>query len=210
MNLLAHLHLSPNHSLVRVFNFSGDGFKGTAWREGADSAQLLGIDLHRFIDHFTDSHPLTTALKKRLRPLAGRYSGVALDLCGDFFLHRHWHHMSALQPHTANTPISPFVDTCLRELQAHRHLLKGRAAHMAPHLIAENWLMSYAQYEGLVGAARGIAHRHSGGKDLYDFFLHHWEEQQEEMERWFLALYPELLEASQTFVSNHEESHVLG
>ena len=109
MNFTAHLHLSPAIAEVLVFNFSGDGFKGSAWRTTATPAQRLGIDLHRFIDDFTDEHPLTKVAKARIRPYTGKYSAVALDLLGDYFLQRNWERFRQLQASSAQQSLTAFI-----------------------------------------------------------------------------------------------------
>ena len=58
MNFLAHLHCSPNQELVRVFNFTGDGFRGNHWKSHATDVMIIGVELHRFIDSYTDAEYL--------------------------------------------------------------------------------------------------------------------------------------------------------
>lgn len=203
MNFTAHLHLSPDHAEVRVFNFSGDGFKGRAWRSNASPAQRLGIDLHRFIDDYTDQHPLTKAAKKHIRPFTGKYSAVALDLLGDYFLQRNWEHFGPMQPFSGHQTLEAFILSAESDISKHIALLKGRAAAMAPHLLEHHWLFSYIEIEGLLSAARGIAHRHPGGAPLVHFFEGPVHDTLAELEQWFFTLYPMLISASQDFVHKH-------
>jgi len=201
LNFLAHLHLSPNLSEVRVFNFTADGFKGQGWREGSTPAQRLGIDLHRFIDQFADAHPLSLTTKKLLYPKVGKYAPVALDLMGDFFLHRHWN-WTQQRP----APTAPeFIQMCLDDIAAHQHLLVGRAAHMAPHLLRENWLLSYQSVEGLARAASGIAYRHRGAEAFAHYFNNALEGEIDLFEPWFLAMYDDLQQAARDFYQQHSD-----
>ncbi len=205
MNFTAHLHLSPDHAEVRVFNFSGDGFKGKAWRANATPSQRLGIDLHRFIDDFTDQHPLTKAAKAHIRPFTGKYSAVALDLLGDYFLQRNWDQFKLLQHSSAHQSLEEFISSAESDISKHQMLLKGRAAAMAPHLLEQHWLFTYIELEGLLNAARGIAHRHPGGAPLVHFFESPVQNCLADLEQWFSTLYPLLMAACQDFVRNHSD-----
>ena len=205
MNFTAHLHLSPDIAEVRVFNFSGDGFKGSAWRISASPAQRLGIDLHRFIDDFTDQHPLTKAAKARIRPFTGKYSAVALDLLGDYFLQQNWDQFKLLQDSSKHQSLKAFIASVESDISNHRILLKGRAASMAPHLLEHHWLNSYREIDGLLSAARGIAYRHPGGAPLVHFFEGPVHDCLAELEQWFSTLYPLLMGACQDFVHNHSD-----
>jgi acyl carrier protein phosphodiesterase len=205
MNFTAHLHLSPNIAEVRVFNFSGDGFKGNAWRGAASPPQRLGIDLHRFIDDYTDQHPLTKAAKKHIRPFTGKYSAVALDLLGDYFLQRNWEGFRQLQASSAQQSLTAFIASAESDIAKHKSLLKGRAAAMAPYLLEHHWLLSYREIDGLLSAARGIAQRHPGGAPLVDFFEGPVYDCLAHLEEWFFTLYPMLMLACQEFVQNHND-----
>ena len=208
MNFTAHLHCSPDHALVRVYNFSGDAFKGAQWREHASAAQLLGVDLHRFIDHFTDEHPLVKhSVREHLRPLAGRYAPVAWDLLSDFFLQNHWGELAPLQPHTTGLSVTDFLADCQVHLTQHASKMSGRPALMLPSLLQGPGLARYGSLSGLQSTARGIAKRHPGGAALLHAFddleplraaLPH-----------FLEFYPQLVSACQLFVQNHVGSSTL-
>ena len=201
MNFLAHLHLSPNVSEVRVFNFTADGFKGQGWRKSSTAAQRLGIDLHRFIDAFADTHDLSIASRKLLYPKVGKYAPVALDLMGDFFLHRHWN-WTQHRP----APTAPeFIQTCLEDIETYKNLLVGRAAHMAPHLLKDNWLLSYRKVEGLARAASGIAYRHRGGEAFAHYFNTSLESEIDLFEPWFLEMYGDLQLAAKNFYEQHQD-----
>jgi acyl carrier protein phosphodiesterase len=52
---------------------------------------LLGVQLHKEIDAFTDAHPSVRRIKTLLRPIQGKYSPVAADLIIDFLLAHHWY-----------------------------------------------------------------------------------------------------------------------
>lgn len=207
MNFLAHLHISPNHDLVRVFNFTGDGYKGNSWKQHASPAELHGVGLHRFIDQFTDGHPLTQTALRGLRPTLGRVAGVALDLFGDYFLHKHWQEFRMLQPFTHEHTNKTFTTLCLQEIDAHKALLKGKAKNMAPHLLRENWIMSYKTLDGLNAAANGISMRHPVALPLRGYFEDLPDGHYDLAEQWMLDFYPELMRAGQNWSREMIEMH---
>jgi len=204
LNFLAHLHLSPNLPEVRVFNFTADGFKGRAWRERSTAAQRLGVDLHRHIDEFADAHELSKRAKQLLHPHVGKYAGVALDLLGDYFLHKHWSWAQAQMGRDDRTA-DHFIGQCLDEISGNQDLLKGRASRMAPFLLRENWLMSYETLDGLRAAAAGISHRHPGGDGLASYFAKGLEGDLNLFEPWFLGMYEELAKSATAFWSEHPD-----
>ena len=57
MNYLGHLALSGENEDVLFGNFIADAVKGNSYHKFNNSIQK-GILLHRFIDHFTDNHPI--------------------------------------------------------------------------------------------------------------------------------------------------------
>ena len=89
MNFLAHLYLSGNDENLLFGNFIGDSVKGQQYLRFSEEVQK-GILLHRFIDHYTDSHPLVKESCKRLYPKFKRYSGIINDIIYDYFLANNW------------------------------------------------------------------------------------------------------------------------
>ena len=80
MNFLAHIYLSGDYPKLMIGNFIGDFVKGRNLLEQFDSEIAAGIDLHRAIDEYTDSHPVVTQSKNRLRPSYRHYAPVIVDM----------------------------------------------------------------------------------------------------------------------------------
>ena len=85
MNFLAHAHLSFNHPQILVGNMISDFVKGKKQYE-YDAAIHKGIQLHRAIDNFTDTHVATQNIKLFFRPQYRLYSGAFTDVVYDHFL----------------------------------------------------------------------------------------------------------------------------
>ena len=96
MNFLAHAYLSNDNPLLLVGNFMGDFVKGRDLHERFDPGIANGVELHRLIDSFTDSHPVVIESKKRLRESYRHYAPVIVDMFYDHFLASMWDNYSNL------------------------------------------------------------------------------------------------------------------
>jgi acyl carrier protein phosphodiesterase len=152
MNFLAHLHLSGDNPKLMLGNFIGDFVKGRSALGQFESEIIKGIELHRIIDEFTDSHPVVAQSKDRLRPKYRHYAGVIIDIFYDHFLARNWN-----QYHPEFLP--DFADKAYGIIQAHETVLPEGVKFMMPYMIKGNWLVNYARVEGIERALTGMARR---------------------------------------------------
>ena len=67
----------------------GDVIKGPLKGEYPESWER-GIQLHRSIDAYTDSHPLIIACYNQFPKKYRRFCGIMLDVAFDHFLNKHW------------------------------------------------------------------------------------------------------------------------
>ena len=141
MNFLAHIYLSGDDELVRVGNFMADGIKGKQYKEYPVRLKK-GILLHRSIDSFTDSHEIVKQSTRRLHKKYSHYSGVIVDILYDHFLAKNWKTYS-------DVPLATYIDDFYTSLDQHFELLTKPVQHMIPHMIADNWLLSYAEISGI-------------------------------------------------------------
>jgi acyl carrier protein phosphodiesterase len=183
MNYLAHLYLSSGHPEISIGNFIADHVKG-ADIQRYSGAVLEGIRLHREIDSFTDSHSVVEESKRRLRPRFGKYAPVIADVYYDHFLARDWqryHHQS----------LPDFSLECYALMNANRHHLPERSAHMLSFMEKQNWLLNYASIEGIGKALGGLSRRtrfESGMEYAHHFLLEHYESFEREFQDFFPAL----------------------
>ena len=82
MNYLAHAYLSFNEPEILVGNMISDFIKGKQKFTYSPGIQN-GIQLHRMIDHFTDTHPATHEAKQYFKPAVGLYAGAFMDIVYD-------------------------------------------------------------------------------------------------------------------------------
>ncbi|RMB59584.1 DUF479 domain-containing protein [Dokdonia sinensis] len=141
MNFLAHIYLTDGYPMETIGNFMADGIKGKKYLKYSDEIQR-GILIHRWIDSYTDSHPIVKQSTKRLHAKYGHYSGVIVDILYDHFLAKNW-----LQYH--NTPLDEYITDFYNLLQENHHLLTGRIQKMMIPMMEQNWLLSYANLDGI-------------------------------------------------------------
>ncbi len=151
MNYLAHIYLSRDHELITIGNFMADGIKGNKYKTYPEDIQK-GILLHRQIDSFTDTHKIVRISKRRLNDRYGLYRGVVIDILYDHFLAKNWNDYSEidLPTYTQN-----FYDSLSRNFD----ILPDKIQYMSKYLIRDNWLLSYAEKEGIQKVLEGMNRR---------------------------------------------------
>lgn len=151
MNFLSHIYLSGNNNLIKIGNLVADGIHGKSYQNYSQEVQI-GILLHREIDTFTDAHPLFRQCTKRLHRKYSHYSGIVVDIYFDHFLAKNW-----FQYH--DTPLAIYVSDFYEMIQKHEQILPEKFKRLLPFMIGQNWLLSYASFEGIQEVFNGMHHR---------------------------------------------------
>lgn len=141
MNYLAHLFLSGNNEMHALGNFMADDVKGKDWQQYPEAIQN-GILLHRAIDTFTDSHEIFKKHVTLLFPTYRHYSRVIVDMYYDHFLAVHWNRFHPLA-------LADYAYLFYHSLEQHIALLPEVYTKRIAVIKRENWLLEYAQLEGL-------------------------------------------------------------
>jgi acyl carrier protein phosphodiesterase len=157
MNYLAHLHLGGQRPGQLLGSLYGDFVKGRLQGQFAPEVEAA-IQLHRRIDVFTDRHPLVDIALGRFSDTRRRYAGIVLDVFFDHCLARDWKLY-------AEQPLEVFTADVYRVL-THERQLPERLARIAPHMVANDWLGSYQEFEVLEQVLRGISRRLSRPEEL--------------------------------------------
>jgi len=157
MNYLAHLHLGGQRPGQLLGSLYGDFVKGRL--QGQYDPEIeAAIQLHRSIDVFTDRHPLVDVSLSRFSMTRRRYAGIVLDVFFDHCLARDW-------TLYADRPLELFTSDVYRVLTAETQLPE-RLAKIAPHMVANDWLGSYQEFEVLEQVLRGISRRLTRPEEL--------------------------------------------
>jgi acyl carrier protein phosphodiesterase len=151
MNFLAHIYLSGNNEFVTIGNFIADGIRGKQYQKYSKEIQV-GILLHRQIDTFTDAHPIVRQSTKRLHKNYSHYSGVIVDILYDHFLAKNWSIYSDI-------PLNDYVKSFYESLETNFEVLPTRIQKMIPYMMADNWLLNYANLEGIQRVLNGMNRR---------------------------------------------------
>jgi acyl carrier protein phosphodiesterase len=151
MNFLAHLYLSYNNEGVILGNFIADAVKGNKLDHFPEDV-VRGIRLHREIDSYTDSHPVFRQGKARLSGRYRMFSGVIVDLYYDHFLAKNWVDYS-------DTDLEKCVASAYKLLLKHYAILPSRSRKILPYMIAQNWLVGYADFDRLTRVFQGMSRR---------------------------------------------------
>ena len=164
MNFLAHLFLSgpadaPTYPDVLLGQFIADSVPGKQL-EAYPPAVQTGIRLHRAIDTFTDQHPVVRRSTQRLREAGyGKYAGVISDMFLDHFLARDF-------PEFSTETLAGFTRRVYAALGAREAEMPPRVQQFFPHLVRHNWLLGYAETEGIRRALSGLSRRASAGSGM--------------------------------------------
>lgn len=173
-------------------NFMGDFVKGKAYLQQYEADIIKGIDLHRHIDEFTDSHPVVTQSKNRLRPKYRHYAGVIVDVFYDHFLASNWSTFHA-------EPLPLFAQQCYDTITSFASILPDELNHMMPYMINGNWLLNYSKTEGIHQALSGMARRTPYASKMEeataDLRLHY-----DDFKNEFMAFFPQLDTFCQEFL----------
>lgn len=151
VNFLAHIYLSFGDPQLTLGNFMADSIRGKRYLAYPEPLQK-GVLLHRAIDSFTDTHPIPRQSSRRLHARYSHYSRVIVDIYYDHFLARNWQSY-------CETPLERYTADFYSLLSKNLHLMPDRVQRMAPYMIADNWLLSYRELEGIRKVLAGMNRR---------------------------------------------------
>jgi acyl carrier protein phosphodiesterase len=151
MNYLAHLSLSFKNDDLMLGNLVADFTRKAKFSDFSSEVQR-GIQLHHFIDDYTDSHSLVEEAKAIIRPQQGKFSGVVMDIYFDHLLARDYHfwHQESL---------ADFAQNAYQLFNLRKDELPEATVHMLHYMERGNWLLNYASLEGLQRSLKGMSSR---------------------------------------------------
>ncbi len=197
MNFLAHLALSGNRVGIILGNYTGDFIKGKLTPERTASwsdEYKVGVELHRFIDSFTDSHSSVLRAKRILSQTHPKVAGVALDIYYDYFLANHFSGYYKVD-------LTEFVKDSYALILQNRALVPEAMLPMAEAMIRHDWLLHYKTIPGIGRSFQGLANRFPFMAAIRGAEMELLRNE-EVYEASFLEFYPGLMAASQGFIQN--------
>lgn len=184
MNFLAHIYLSFGDDEITIGNFIADSIRGNKFKHLPNRVQQ-GIQLHRFIDTFTDTHLIPKISSKRLHKNYSHYSRVIVDIFYDHFLAKNWKKYS-------DTPLDVFVENFYDLLEDNYEILPDGVKRMMPYMISDNWIYNYSKMEGIDRVLNGM-NRRTKNKSKMNFAILDLEEHYDKFEEEFTEFFDELV-----------------
>jgi acyl carrier protein phosphodiesterase len=158
MNWLAHLHLSEPTPEHRAGNLLPD-LINVSRLDGLSEGVVRGIECHRRIDAFTDSHPIFRRSMGRIDGTYRRYAGILIDVFYDHFLAKEWADYAAVT-------LEDFARDAYRCFETLQPLLPGTLFARLLQLREEDVLCSYRDAAGVELALGRIGRRFRRPLDL--------------------------------------------
>ena len=100
----------------------------------------------------------------------GHYSGIIVDIFYDHFLAKNWADYS-------NIPLADYIQTFYKLLRDNFEILPENIQKMAPVMMEGNWLLIYAELEGIDRVLAGMNRRtknrsgmDNAGQELKEFY----------------------------------------
>ena len=184
MNFLAHTFLSGDMTDIIIGNFIGDFVKGNRYLKYPEEIRY-GILLHRYIDSFTDSHPVVQQSKSRFAPFYHKYAGIIVDILYDHFLSANWDNISSVS-------LPEMTKRTYDILHEHYDLLPPGAQRIVPSFIFHRWLEAYHTTEGFELVLERMSQRTSlpeKTRDAMEVLKKHYYDFQAE----FYEFFPEIV-----------------
>jgi acyl carrier protein phosphodiesterase len=172
MNLLAHAYLSFDQPEMLIGNMINDYVKGKKQFDYPDAVHK-GMILHRSIDDFTDTHPVTKQLKSYFKDDYRLYAGAFGDVVYDHFL------ANDTNQFATDKALKEFSAKVYKVLDDNFDLLPAPFQSMIPHMKEENWLYNYKFPQGIKNSFAGLVRRAAYLTDsdtAYKIFEHHYDD----------------------------------
>jgi acyl carrier protein phosphodiesterase len=151
MNWLAHLLLSEPTPAFRLGAILPDLVSASALANLPADFQR-GIQRHRAIDAYTDSHPIFRRSVQRISPPFRRFGGILVDVFYDHILARDWVSFS-------DTPLPEFAADVYASFESHRADIPAEVYRGLQHMKTADLLSSYRDLSGIAAALRRIGSR---------------------------------------------------
>jgi acyl carrier protein phosphodiesterase len=158
MNWLAHVYLSEQSPAFRVGNLLPDFMSMPALAALPEQFQP-GIQQHRRIDAFTDSHPIVKQSIQRFEAPFRRFGGILCDVFYDHFLANDWHQYSEVPLPDFTYGFYDSIESLRPHLPADIHFDLRRMRH-------GDLLGSYRDLSGITQALQRLSRRFRRPVDL--------------------------------------------
>ena len=189
MNFLAHIYLSGGDEDIMVGNFIADWVKGAEYLDFPERIQQ-GIMIHRNIDWFTDSHPITKQCKILFNEKYRHYAGVVTDIIFDHYLARDWHWFNS-------TPLNEYTEWVYEILLNNFDILPKGVQKYLPGFFANRWIEEYVTIKGIEKVLNGMSRTTSLPPET-EWAIHIFQTNYNLISDYFIDFFPQITEFVQT------------
>ncbi len=161
MNFLGHAYIARNHPQLIAGNFAGDSYKGKIENfKHLPQNLFYGIQLHRFIDDFTDNSEYIIDVCRIFQNEGVQKVGfIASDILLDHHLSRRWSSYSSKN-------YEEFVDEIYAQTEPWLDQLHPEFQWLYTRLKQYGWLFDYQTIEGIEKIMRQFSKRIGFENDL--------------------------------------------
>jgi acyl carrier protein phosphodiesterase len=152
MNFLAHAYLSFSEPEILTGNMISDFVKGKKKFDYPIIVQK-GIELHRFIDDFTDHHPATKQAKGFFKKDYRLYSGAFVDVVYDHFL------AIDKDEFADDVALKNFTSKTYSSLQNNSTIFPEHFSQVFNYMKKDDWLYNYRFVQGIEKSFGGLVRR---------------------------------------------------
>lgn len=144
MNFLGHCLITQFNPEYISGNLGGDHFKGdlSLFKELPENIKN-GVEIHRFIDSYTDSSPFIQKVAKIFQNEGvKRISYIASDIILDHFISKRW---SSLSP----IPLNYFISLIHKHTKSDLTFFPEKFQFIFERMVEKEWLSRYASEDGI-------------------------------------------------------------
>ena len=144
MNFIGHAYIARDYLELIPGNFAGDAYKGNLNKFKHLPIHIRrGIELHRYIDDFTDNAPQVKAVAKIFKDSGvSKVSFIATDILLDHFITKNWSDYS-------DESYGMFIRMIYRVTDANLVHLEEEFCFLYEKLKKYNWFEQYPSEEGI-------------------------------------------------------------
>lgn len=164
MNYLAHSYLSNNNPGLLVGNFIADHISGNNF-QNYPAEVVVGIQLHRKIDSFTDSHPKFKESKRFFYPAFEKYSGILVDIYFDYFLASNFKIKSGIE-------LEKYCKQVYEVYNKYIAILPEHSSRFLQYAIKNNIYFEYSKITGIETVLSHLSHRINHNVRLNESLIH--------------------------------------
>jgi acyl carrier protein phosphodiesterase len=170
MNYLGHLFLSNNDPEIMQGNLYGDFVKGSQ-HLNLPPKIVQGVELHRQIDSFIDTHSSLDLLRKILSKDLPKIYGIAIDIYFDHLLAKNWD-----QYHP--TPLKKYLNQLYEQLDFDTQIYSPKFLFFLTKMKEINWLLHSEKESSILKTCLHVSRKISFDNNLSESIII-FEKQQE-------------------------------